>query len=59
MLTINELASLLTLSKERAKQLINDEVALNPEADVDRGTVWKIGPKTIQKLLASRGLCFP
>jgi chromosome partitioning protein len=59
MLSIVELAALLSLSKERVKQLVNDELALNPGVDIQTGTVWRIGPQTVRKLMAARNIRFP
>ncbi len=59
MITITELSGLLGLSKERAKQLVGDSLKENPTLDIQPGTVWRVGPMTVRKLLLERGKKFP
>lgn len=59
MITVTELAFLLGLSKERAKQLVNEAIKNDPDLDIQTGSVWQIGPKTVRKFLEARGKSFP
>ena len=58
MITVTELAGFLGLSKERAKQLVNEALQQDPSLDIQTGTLWKIGPSAVRKFFADRGKRF-
>jgi chromosome partitioning protein len=58
-ITVTELASLLGLSKERTKQLVNEAMKDDPALDIQTGNVWHIGPNSVRKFLTDRGRSFP
>ena len=59
MLTLSELASILGISKERIKQIIQKKMEENHSLDIETGTIWKLGPKICRHLLEERGFNFP
>lgn len=59
MITITELSGLLALSKERAKQLVDEALKQDGTLDIQPGTVWRVGPRAVRRLLNERGKQFP
>ena len=58
MMTLAELASVVGVTRERVRQIIEDG-SLGKCEDIDRaGNAWEIGRKTTRNLLESRGIHF-
>ena len=59
MLSLSEMSSILGISKERVKQLVQKKMEEDDRINVVTGTIWKLGPEICRKLLEERGFKFP
>jgi chromosome partitioning protein len=55
MITLTELSRVLDLSKERAKQLVDEALLKNPKLTIEKGSIWKLGEDLFEEILKARG----
>jgi len=59
MLSLSEFASILGISKERVKQIVQRKMDDSSDCDVDTSGIWQIGPSLCREILEERGFTFP
>lgn len=59
MFTILELSEVLLVTKDRTKQILSEEMSKTSDLDIDKGRTWDIGPITLRKVYAKRGVELP